>query len=335
MIKQPYFSIIIPVYNVEKYLQQCIDSIIAQTVVDYEVILIDDGSVDASPQICDKYARTYDSINVYHISNSGPSKARNIGVSHARGKYITFMDSDDFWQHNKVLEETMYLIKKHSSPDVIASDIIKYYDHRQTFISPPKICSEALNGRGKIEVLEYLYFEHADLKMSACQKFIRQDIAKQITFTDGLFSEDIEWSLQLYVMVQTICLNSHPYYCYRQLRPGSRSTTPPVESFKSVIFIIDKWENKIREMNVDSREAQVYLGYLAYQLCMAINLYTTLPKNLDKAGMRAIKEHIHLFNYKVNYKTQKIKMLVRFFGIEIAAWVIKKYIRWRASWHKL
>ncbi len=334
-MKQPYFSIIIPVYNVENYLRQCVDSILAQTFVNYEIILVDDGSEDASPQICDKYARTYDSINVFHISNSGPSKARNIGVSHARGEYITFMDSDDFWRHNKVLEETMYLIKKHSSPDVIVSDIIKYYDHRDTFIPPSKICAETLNCRGKIEILEYLYFEHADLKMSACQKFVRRDIVKQISFTNGLFSEDIEWSLQLYVMVQTICLNPHPYYCYRQLRPGSRSTTPPVESFRSVIFIIDKWENKIMEMNMNSREMQVYLGYLAYQLCMAINLYTTLPQKLAKQGMQAIKGYKHLFNYKVNYKTQKIKILVRFFGIEITAWAIKKYIRWRACWHKL
>ena len=88
-------SVIIPVYNTEKYLSSCIDSIIGQTNVSFEIILVDDGSSDSSPSICDTYANKYDNIKVFHIKNSGPATARNKGFRVAQGEYVTFTDSDD------------------------------------------------------------------------------------------------------------------------------------------------------------------------------------------------------------------------------------------------
>ena len=96
-------SIIIPVYNVEKYLNKCIDSCIGQTYSNFEIILINDGSIDNSPAICDKFAAQYDYIKVIHKQNSGVSDARNAGLEIASGKYVTFVDSDDII-HEKYLE---------------------------------------------------------------------------------------------------------------------------------------------------------------------------------------------------------------------------------------
>lgn len=96
----PKLSIVIPVYNVEQYLSRCLESIINQTFVQYEVIIIDDGSSDNSGKICDYYCKEYPNIHVYHISNSGPSHARNLGILCARGKYIAFVDSDDYIDTN-------------------------------------------------------------------------------------------------------------------------------------------------------------------------------------------------------------------------------------------
>ena len=88
-------SVIIPVYNTEKYLPSCIDSILAQTNVSFEIILVDDGSTDMSSSICDTYASKHNNIIVYHINNSGPATARNKGFNVAQGEYVTFTDSDD------------------------------------------------------------------------------------------------------------------------------------------------------------------------------------------------------------------------------------------------
>lgn len=96
MNNNPVISIIIPVYNVEKYLSQCLDSILEQTFTDFEVLLIDDGSLDRSGDICDKYAEKDGRIRTYHQQNAGVSSARNVGLYYAKGTYITFIDSDDY-----------------------------------------------------------------------------------------------------------------------------------------------------------------------------------------------------------------------------------------------
>ena len=89
-------SVIVPVYNVEAYLERCVESILQQTYANFELILINDGSADSSGQICDYLASQYENIKVYHIENAGVSNARNMGIQLATGSWVTFIDSDDF-----------------------------------------------------------------------------------------------------------------------------------------------------------------------------------------------------------------------------------------------
>lgn len=96
----PMISIIVPVYNTEKYLRRCIDSVLAQTYKDFELLLIDDGSTDTSGAICDEYAEKDGRIRVFHKENGGVSSARNLGLDNAKGEWITFVDSDDYIEEN-------------------------------------------------------------------------------------------------------------------------------------------------------------------------------------------------------------------------------------------
>lgn len=96
----PTISVIVPVYNTEKYLPRCIESVLAQTFVDWEMLLIDDGSTDASGSICDEYAAKDERIRVFHKENGGVSSARNLGLDNARGEWITFVDADDYIEEN-------------------------------------------------------------------------------------------------------------------------------------------------------------------------------------------------------------------------------------------
>lgn len=119
------FSIIIPVYNVEKYLPECIESILIQTYKEFELILVDDGSKDSSGLICDEYAQRDSHIHVIHQSNAGVSKARNAGLSVAKGEWITFIDSDD-WVDEDFLEN--FNIETNADCDLICQGL-KYIDH--------------------------------------------------------------------------------------------------------------------------------------------------------------------------------------------------------------
>lgn len=112
-------SIIIPVYNAEKYLNKCIDSILNQSFKDFELLLIDDGSKDLSGKICDKYAEVDERVKVFHIQNGGPAKARNLGIKYATGIYIEFVDADDELIPEAL--ENLYVLTK-NNPDIIIAD---------------------------------------------------------------------------------------------------------------------------------------------------------------------------------------------------------------------
>lgn len=114
----PFFSVLIPVYNVERYLEDCLESVLAQSFCDYEVILVDDGSKDRSGQICDAYAERYpDRIRVYHLQKQGALFARRVGLQQAKGKYICFLDSDDRWVENTL--KRLHEIIEQTNSDVV------------------------------------------------------------------------------------------------------------------------------------------------------------------------------------------------------------------------
>ena len=98
-----FFSVIIPIYNVEDYLEQCVNSVLNQTYKDLEIILVNDGSKDKCPEMCDDFAKKDERILVLHKKNGGLSSARNFGMDHASGKYILFLDSDDYWSEKEAL----------------------------------------------------------------------------------------------------------------------------------------------------------------------------------------------------------------------------------------
>ena len=120
-------SIIVPVYNVEKYLERCLDSLINQTLKDIEIILVDDGSTDDSGNICDKYAKKDKRIKVIHKENGGLSDARNIGLSIANGRYLQFVDSDDFI--HKQMIEILYNTIINNNADISICDFDKVYEN--------------------------------------------------------------------------------------------------------------------------------------------------------------------------------------------------------------
>ncbi|SEI90325.1 Glycosyl transferase family 2 [Lachnospiraceae bacterium A10] len=117
MKKSTKYSFIVPAYNAEKYLYQCIESLINQSYLDFEIIIVDDGSIDKTSQICDDYKRKYSNVKVFHIENSGVSIARKLGVDNACGEYILCIDADD-WVDEKLLESVDEIVNR-CNPDII------------------------------------------------------------------------------------------------------------------------------------------------------------------------------------------------------------------------
>ena len=224
-------SIIVPIYNVAPYLRKCVDSLLAQDISDYEVILVDDGSTDGSSEIADAIQSMYASspnnlitsspaIKVIHQENAGLSAARNTGIAAAQGEYVCFVDSDDYWQEN-VLGELMAQIEKEQL-DVLRFD---YQNVKQTdkgeyeVFQPNKYLHQVDTCREVVDGMTYLD-ERMGYACYAVQFIVRRELAVQELFTPNIHYEDVDWTPRMLLAAKRV--NSTQLVVYNYLiRQGS------------------------------------------------------------------------------------------------------------------
>lgn len=206
-MKNPLISIIVPVYNVEPYLERCLDSILSQTYKNYEVILIDDGSTDNSGKICDTYAKNHPQIKVFHKKNGGLSDARNFGIKKSSGEYLTFVDSDDTITED-ALEYLYSLIKKHHTKMAIAPYTIITKKRKTNLgknFSPAVLNTE--------EALRRMLTEHG-FTVSACAKLYHKNLFANVEYPTGKFYEDNATTYKLILKCPKIAYGNHSIYNY-------------------------------------------------------------------------------------------------------------------------
>ena len=186
------FSVIIPVYKVEQYLNQCVDSVLNQSFKDFELILVDDGSPDNCPKICDDYAKKDARVKVIHQQNGGQACARNTGLSYAVGMYIIFLDSDDYLIDSTALEKIND--KTVAEPDVILYGYRKLFESDGSFSTPVCNFPEVVRGISPAAYLNELLLSGSYSGTAWC-KAIRTMFLKDndIEFKPGLISEDHDW----------------------------------------------------------------------------------------------------------------------------------------------
>ncbi|MBT2679817.1 glycosyltransferase [Bacillus sp. ISL-35] len=202
----PKISIIVPVYKVEKYLHKCINSILAQTFTDFELILIDDGSPDNCGRICDKYARKDSRVSVIHKENGGLASARNAGLDIAKGEYIGFVDSDDWIESD--MYELLYDLCTENDCDISnISSIIYFKDRIQKNGTHPLIVhqkSEAM----KAMLVGDLYDE------VVWTKLIKRTLLEDIRFSEGMVYEDTAFTYKVIHKSKKVCSIGAPKYHY-------------------------------------------------------------------------------------------------------------------------
>ena len=202
---QDLVSVIVPVYQVEKYLRHCVQSIIEQSYENLEIILVDDGSTDRSGMICDQLAHGDERIRVFHKSNGGLSDARNFGVKQSSGAYIAFIDSDDAITSNYI--SYLYdLVKRHNA-DIACCDYQKIYDFSEQLPSLPVEHIEVYSGK---EACAHLM----DSKVSACIKLISRDLVIQFPFPLGRKHEDTFTTYKYFYKSLIVVSSNLPLYLY-------------------------------------------------------------------------------------------------------------------------
>lgn len=220
-------SIIVPVYNVELWLNKCIDSLLNQTYEDIEIILINDGSTDKSGSICDEYSKKDNRIKVMHITNSGQSVARNKGLDMSQGEYVLFVDSDDYLCDREIIEKFVNILSI-SKCDFIYTSYCRFNDGNEdkiTEILPINLTNKDIENKLGKNILGDLInknsFHHAPYLKICRRGFI---LDNNLYFREGYYHEDVEWSFKVFYYAKKIIIYNEAWYM-RRMRENSTITS--------------------------------------------------------------------------------------------------------------
>ncbi len=317
----PKVSVIIPVYNVEDYLKKCVDSVISQTYKDFEIILVDDGSTDRSPAICDDYAAQDNRIRVVHKQNGGQGDARNVGIDIAEGEYILFVDSDDYVS-NKILEEAIKRAEKYNA-DIVLFDycvIAQNGDNIFRYTSDiPK--EQLLNPKNNKCLLNFPFTVWSRLY----KKTIFED--KLLRFLPNVWYEDLRLlPKQFAACKRVVYADCEPLYYYL-LRNNSTMHNGDIQKTKlqrieAIKDIVDFYKKKgLYEQFIDEMEwIYIYHGFFL-PVCEILRFngsYRLAIKELKafaKANVKSIYKNKYFYTLRKNEKILFIAIRLRLYSL--------------------
>lgn len=307
-------SFIIPVYNVERYLQECIDSVKKQMDDTCEIVLIDDGSTDNSGMICDK--NISNNIRVFHKTNGGLSSARNEGLVRSRGEYVAFVDSDD-----RIAEDSVQSILEwidQGGADYCFMKGKKFFSDGKEIDLGDGISRNDILGLDHTSLIKYLS-ERPKYAASVCTKIYRKSFleVENIKFPeDRRLSEDLGITRDCICKAKSIYALDIPYYEYRQNRLGSITYMVSKRTVDGILeFVKDTCEMCLVERKPISTEDRYIMSFAAYELSMLILDYS----NCEIEVKKYIKEQFRQYKWVLSFARMKrikmVKWCIRLFGL--------------------
>ncbi len=281
-------SVIIPVYNVEKYLKECVGSVLCQTYKNYEIILVDDGSTDSSPQICDEYASKYECVSVIHKENSGLSHTRNKGLSVAQGEYVYFLDSDDYIDSN-AFAMLIEAIEKENS-DFLFFDSWSFEDAQRNFdISQNYIRKKCYGTDNGLAMLEKLC-ENKDFHSAIQHFFFKTSFIKEekLNFLEGAIYEDVLFAYQSFCKAKKVTHINSPIYFRRYRENSIMTSNKSLHHFNSIVAVF--YELVSFSFNTSEYLSKVQTAYITRFAFNVFNIYDRLTDKDKKVCKKQLLE---------------------------------------------
>lgn len=300
------FSIVIPVYKTKEYLDHCVESVVAQTFRDFEIILVDDGSPDCCGAMCDAWAAKDSRIVVVHQENGGLSAARNTGIRHATGEYIMFLDSDDWWADPYVLENIAQHLN-HTDADILSFNYRKSYNGNLE----PLYFPESLPSSETAETLEQMMCLNRWVT-GACNKAIRRTLLvdNDLFFRTGITSEDIDWTLRLALNGEKFAFANVCVFIYRQIASSISHSISP----KKVECLCSNVQECVQLLiKTEPQKAELLKPFVAYQYGTLLYNVANLPASQrSRTLMEGVKEMKWLLNCSDNSKVRLLRLSSQF-----------------------
>ena len=291
---KPLLTIVIPVYNVEKYLNRCLESILIQEWKNYDIILVDDGSTDLSPQICDDYVKAYDFISVIHKENGGLSDARNTGLSQAKGEYVYFPDSDDWIEPDTFIALAEAL--ESQKFDIISFNREFVKGEEDVIISDP-VETQVFEGKDAfVQMLKHSYITgFANDKIYRKSLFVDHDIL----FPKGKYYEDLGTNYKLFLSAKKVYATNQKYYHYLIDNPDSITQSWNEKKFRDMFeFYKEVFYSDFVRSQLNQEE--LHISQLYY-----VNGLTHILASLYKAKLH---KHYGEITSEVKQELEKNKM---------------------------
>lgn len=330
----PFVSVIIPIYNVERYLRQCVDSVLEQKLDNIEIILVDDGSPDSCPSICDDYANKYDEIKVIHKKNGGLSSARNEGIRAAKGEYLIFMDSDDWWNPEIDVQEILLEVQQNQDVEMFLFTSYDYVEGQGMFKRNEHCNLKHLRTDSVKNYYEDL-LNNGNLEVSACTKILKKEFIAhhKLYFKEGLLSEDNQWMLRLLRVLKSVYVIDKELYICRTTRQDSITHTIKKKNIEDLLTIIDE-SIMYYKNNMESDELkQLELCYVSYLWFSALGLCSKLNRAERKQVKSSFQKTKEVCRYSNSKKTKLCNLVMKVFGFNITMFVLGTYIKLKGKYH--
>lgn len=250
------FSVIIPIYNVESYIKKSIESVLNQTYSNLELILVDDGSPDKCPEICDEYKEKDSRVKVIHKKNGGLPGARNSGIKIATGEYFMHLDGDDFWDTD-YLRQVAPIIEKSKKDIYMGNSRYDYIDGKAT----KAVLFDLKNTKGKTydKILQLFFSGLNCMPAAACHNIYSTSFIKNnnLYLDETLtWSEDTDNFFQILFATRNIGFFDYTFYYYRKDNQGAMTKNPTAKHFLSNLSVSRKWFHKVKNMKFFSEETK-------------------------------------------------------------------------------
>lgn len=313
-------SIVVPFYNTENYLNECIDSILMQGFHDYELILVDDGSIDNSGRIGDEYAAVYDCIHIIHQKNQGVSAARNAGMRAANGKYLFVYDGDDILPEGCLAEAMEKITAKDA--DMLLGGYSYFIDGTEEVVIPDiRYRKPLLEAERDIRKLSNMFSGNMP-PWSMCRNIVRADVI----FKNNLWydtklaaAEDCDFFMKLCSVVRSICFMERPLLCYRIARQGSIMTHINTKDFEDISRVYQKWQ-QYYEAKEDGAEILA---------CFSNAYFYTLLRCQSSGQCGAVYQiasrYLGNLKYTTGYKKKIVCSLFKVIGIKTTLHIAGKF----------
>lgn len=323
-MNQLALSIIVPVYNVEAYLEACVESLIAEDMALAEILLVDDGSTDRSGSICDALADQYACVHCIHQENAGVSAARNAGLRAAKGRYILFVDSDDTVAQNGV--DSVLNWVNDANADICFLQIQDLYPNGVLKDHGDNIAFSEVQGKTKEEVLRYLA-SRSKYPGSACAKAFRRDFLfeNHIRFIKGRKNgEDLSFMMECLLAARRFDALEVPFYQYRKSRVGSATYEVDIQSYRQRCMFVVEWAERLthdrRTNNVISAYA---MSFVAYEYAILLWRRVDLTRSDLAYVDDFLRKYGWVMRYARNFKIRGICIARKILGVKRTAKVLE------------